>query len=204
MKSAKALLTFTGILVLLSETSVAESLWNKASTRENLFVDKKAREVGDIVTIVIVENAQASDSTESSIGKKHDVDLGFGLLFNHGDDDGTYTKGGQASVNAANDFQSSGDLARQSKVTAQISAVVRAVEPNGNLVIEGRRSIYLDKEKKNIILTGVVRPEDISADNRVESNAIADAQIIYEGFGPITDSTKPGLLSSILRWLPLF
>ena len=49
-----------------------------------------------------------------------------------------------------------------------------------------------------------LNPEDISSRNTVESNAIADAQIIYEGFGPITDSTKPGLLSSILRWIPLF
>jgi len=204
MKKRISTLAAIGLLAVFAATPFAESLWNKAATHENLFADKKARDVGDIVTIVIVESAQASDSTESNIEKDHGVELGFGLLFDRGGDQDAYAKEAHGSINAANDFASAGDHARQSRITAQISAIVRAVQPNGNLVIEGRRAIYLDEEKKNIILTGVVRPEDISSNNTVESNAIADAQIIYEGFGPISDSTKPGLLSSILRWIPLF
>lgn len=196
-------------LLFLGRSVAGESLWKRARAHENLFADKKAREVGDILTIIVVENAQASDSTETSMGKEQDVTMGITNFFNaggklFGTDRNGEVRWPRGTLDASNQFESSGDLARQSKMTAQISAVVRAVEPNGNLVVEGRRTIFLDKEKKNIVITGVVRPEDISADNKVPSSAIADAQIIYEGFGPITDSTKPGLLSSILRWLPIF
>jgi flagellar L-ring protein precursor FlgH len=200
---------FFGFVVLMMGSSArGESLWNRSRYHENLFTDKKAHEVGDVVTIVIVENAQASDSTESAMGKEHEVDMGINSFFNagaklFGTENGS-VRWPRGTLDASSQFESSGDLARKSKFTAQISALVRAVQPNGNLVIEGRRTIYLDKEKKNIVITGVVRPEDVSAENKVESTAIADAQIIYEGFGPITDSTKPGLLSAILRWLPIF
>lgn len=196
------------LIAVLAGAAHGESLWNKSRYHENLFADKKAQEVGDLVTIVVVENAQASDSTEAKMEKEHDVDMGITSFFNagaklFGADDGE-VRWPRGTLDAANQFESSGDLARKSKITAQISAVVRAVQPNGNLVIEGRRTIYLDKEKKNIVITGIIRPEDISTENKVESTAIADAQIIYEGFGPVTDSTKPGLLSAILRWLPIF
>ena len=59
-------------------------------------------------------------------------------------------------------------------------------------------------ERKNIIITGQVRPEDISSDNTIESTNIADAQIIYEGFGPVSDASRPGIVTRILNMIPLF
>ena len=86
----------------------------------------------------------------------------------------------------------------------QLQVLFKNVLPNGNLLIEGKRSIFINDEKKNIVITGIVRPEDISTDNTVSSSYVADAQITYEGFGPLTDKTKPGFLSRVLDWIPIF
>jgi len=203
-----AITTLTVCLAFCS-TGSADSLWNKALYKQNLFADRKAHQVGDILTIVVSENTQASESAQSGSKKEHKVNLGITSLFNAGQklfglDGAGAVQWPRGTMDGSSDFKGSGNLSRKSKLTAQISAVVKAVEPNGNLLVEGRRTIYLDKEKRNIIITGVVRPDDVSSRNTVESTAIADAEIVYEGFGSVTDSTKPGLLSKILRLIPIF
>ncbi len=202
------LLTTLAVL-LIGTMAFGESLWNKSQSRQSLFSDSKAHEVGDVLTIVISENAQAEDELASSTSKSQNLDFGITSFLNtdkklFGTDASGSVQYPRATLDAKNDFKASGERSRKSKITAQIAATVRSVQRNGNLLIEGRRCIVLDGETKNIILTGVVRPDDISADNTIPSNAIADAQITYDGFGAITDATKPGFLTKILGIIPFF
>jgi flagellar L-ring protein precursor FlgH len=200
----------TSLLILaIGPAASGESLWNKSQSRQSLFTDSKAHEVGDILTIVISENAQAEDELASSTSKSHNLDFGVTSFLNadsklFGTDDSGNVQYPRATLDAKNNFKASGDRSRKSTIAAQIAATVRAVQRNGNLVIEGRRCIVLDGETKNIIMTGVVRPDDVSADNTIASNAIADAQITYDGFGAITDAAKPGFLTKILGAIPIF
>lgn len=197
------------ILAILAASVSAESLWNKSRSKRSLFADCKAAEVGDIVTIIITENAEAEDELSSSTLKNQTMDMGITSLLNADDklfpnDSSGAVEYPRLALDAKNNFKASGDRARKSKITAQIAATVRAIQRNGNLVIEGRRCIVLDGETKNIIFTGVVRPNDISAANTVPSTMIADAQITYDGFGAISDATKPGFLTKLLGILPIF
>ncbi len=75
---------------------------------------------------------------------------------------------------------------------------------NGNLTIKGTKVIKINDEDQNLVITGVIRPEDISADNTVISMNVADAIIQYEGKGPIGEKTSPGILTRILDWLGIF
>jgi len=84
---------------------------------------------------------------------------------------------------------------------ATISARVMEVLDNGNLSIEGRRQLTVNEEDQFIIITGIIRPEDITADNVIESQFIADARIVYTGKGVINDKMRPGWLTRILDWV---
>ena len=96
------------------------------------------------------------------------------------------------------DFKCAGTTSRKESMTAQMSARVVSVLPNGDLVIRGSREIKVNYEKQYMLLQGIVRPSDISADNTVLSSYIADARIEYIGKGVVSDKQRPGWLSRIL------
>jgi len=175
--------------------------------RTALFDDYKARCVGDIVTIQIVESNSASEVSQVGTDKSHDFNLTLSSLFGAGkklfgaEDGATLTEG---KFSGSNEFEGQAKTSNSGNVTAQLTATVKEVLPNGNLLLEGRRAINFNKEKKNIVLTGIVRPQDISATNTVKSTYIAEAAITFEGFGEVNDQARPGLLSRILNLIPLF
>jgi len=84
---------------------------------------------------------------------------------------------------------------------ANITAKVIEVMPNGNLIVEGRKEVTIEKEKRFIILSGMVRPEDIEFDNTISSSKVADARIEYTGTGVISDKQSPGVLHRIFDWV---
>jgi flagellar L-ring protein precursor FlgH len=96
------------------------------------------------------------------------------------------------------DFKGEGDTNREGNLVATITAKVVEVMPNGNLVLESRKEITINNEKQILVLTGIVRGEDISADNAVFSNRIADAQVYYVGDGVIQDKQNPGWMVRVL------
>ncbi len=102
-----------------------------------------------------------------------------------------------ASSELTNDHTAKGETNRESTFETSVSCVVTEVLPNGNLRIEGRRDITINHENQFIILSGIVRPEDISAGNAVESKKIADARIEYSGDGDLDDQQRPGWLNRL-------
>ena len=180
------------------------SLWSEANGIE-LYLDKKARKVGDIVVVRIVEDPEASLNATTTTSKSSGISAKLKLL---GYMDALAAKnprlaqdpGNDDLINAtlASDFEGSGTSDRDGHISAYISAVVVQVLPNGNLFINGKRQIKVNNESQYIVLSGVVRPEDISTTNEIASTYVANAQIYYSGVGAVADKQKPGWLGKVV------
>jgi flagellar L-ring protein precursor FlgH len=156
--------------------------------------------VQDVVTIRIVEAASASGEatteTERDSSISGNLEGFFGLeksLQNSGINPAAVVKGG-----LTNNFDGSGSTSRKNTLQATITAVVREVFPNGNLYIEGKKEVIINNERQYIIISGVIRPEDIGPDNSIRSDLIADARIEYSGRGILAEKQRPGWLGRVL------
>lgn len=181
-----------GALVIgaFSPSAHAESLWQK-SGGNGLFHDRKGRAVGDLLTVLIVERSQATQNAATQTGKQGSLAIGpgAGLLQEYL----PLIKAG-----GADQMKADGTTSRGGQVTAKVTVAIREVLPNGNLVVEGRQVISVNHEKQEIIVNGIVRPDDIAPDNTVYSTYLAEASIQYTGSGVIGDKQRPGLLQYIL------
>jgi flagellar L-ring protein precursor FlgH len=184
------------------------SLWADSGVRGTLFLDYKARQIGDLIVVNIVESSSASNSNSTQTSKSGSnnsaITAALGLPLNLGMTNflGTGTEFNPTiGTNTSESFAGNGNKTKSDRVSATIAARVIEVLPSGNLVIEGNREIIVDQEKQIIRLTGIVRQKDISAENTVPSTAIADARISYSGKGVLTDSTKKGWLSNAIGWI---
>lgn len=181
------------------------SLW-KSSAYRGLFKDLRAHQVGDLVTVNIVETSRASKKATTKTGRQSSIDAGITNalgweskiknLTSFGKEKvrGAFSNDTMFKANMKNDFNGSGETTRDENMTASITAVVVDVAPNGNLLIRGTREVRVNNENQVITLTGMVRPEDISPDNTVLSSYIADARIAYSGRGPVSDKQRAGWL----------
>lgn len=173
------------------------SLWSpKKST--NLFSDLKARNVGDIVTINVVESATASKNATTKTGRTSGLEASWSGVLSKIVGDWV---GNEQKVAFTNDFDGKGETTRSSQLAAYITAQVIQVLPNGYLVIQGHRQVRVNNENQIINVQGVIRTEDINANNIVLSTYIADAQIELIGEGVINDKQRPGWLARILDWV---
>ncbi len=191
------------------ESVFAASIYKEGCQRSSsaLFADFKARNVGDIITILIAESSSASETSKVDTQKSHNLDFALTHLFGagkllFGKDDGQELT--RAKFSGENEFGGQAQTTNSGKLTAQLSATVKEVLPNGNLLIEGRRAIFYNKEKKNIIVSGIIRPQDVTPENTVLSTYVADASITFEGKGEVNNQSQPGILSKLFGWIPIF
>lgn len=180
------------------------SIW-QTSDRNTLFLDNKARNVGDIVTVTITEKSAAAKTANTKLDRKNDSQFSLTGAFDlsrlfKADDlnvsgvaGGTAGAGGVAS--SGHKFEGKADTDRESALKATISCVVTEVLSNGNLRIEGRQDITVNHENQFIIVSGVIRPEDISPRNTVSSSQMADARIEYGGEGDADSQQQPSWLN---------
>lgn len=167
----------------------------------NFFSDQRARMLGDIITVKIVEISQASEKATTDTGRDSSINAGISNLLgqevrypaNHP----AINPASLIKANTTNNFAGTGETTRTGSVTATIAARIVEVLPTGNLAVEGKREIYVNNEKKEILLQGVVRPRDIAADNSVLSTQVADAKILLTGIGVVGEKQRPGWLSRI-------
>jgi flagellar L-ring protein precursor FlgH len=179
------------VSLVVADIGLAASLWQDG--QGSIFMDTKARNVGDLVTIIIVERAQASQSSETSTGKDTSVELGPGL--------GLLDFIPLAKAGAKDGRRVGGKNVQGGSLSARMTSRVVEVLPNGNLVIEGNQSLVVNRENQEIIVRGVVRPQDIAADNTIFSTYISDASISYQGSGSLGTQQKPGIITQILNWI---
>jgi len=167
------------------------SLWRNGSRA--FFNDQRANKIGDILTVKINFNDKANianDTTRARVNKEDSgVDNFFGktklpLM-------GAALPTRIFTADSSSISQGSGQIQRQEALTTNIAGVVTQVLPNGNLVIEGRQEVRVNFEVREMIVGGVVRPEDIESDNTIDANKIAQARISYGGRGQLTDVQQP-------------
>jgi flagellar L-ring protein precursor FlgH len=163
----------------------------------SLFSDYKAYRVGDIVTIYIVEFASGTNETKTGTGKETELSLdsggGTGAL--------KFLPMFGASGSSRSKFDGKGSTSSTGILRAKMSARIVQVLDNGNLVIEGTREVQVNNEKQVTVLSGIVRPEDITPDNVVYSYNIADAKITYRGKGVASSGSNPSIITRILNWV---
>jgi len=174
----------------LVATHTPSSLWRQGSRA--FFKDQRAQQVGDILTVKVnlKDSAKIDNETQRSRSNSETLStpnfLGLETVV-------PKVLPGNASVaplvqtNSATANQGRGSVDRSETLATNIAAVVTQLLPNGNLVIEGRQEVRVNFEVRELIVGGIVRPEDIEADNTVTSTKIAEARIAYGGRGQITD-----------------
>ena len=177
------------------------SLWQDNGPLSELFIDTKARRVGDIVTIKIVESSSATNKASTNTGRKSSLSGGVDSFFNmekrYPSTHPFFNPFAKVQGGLESDFDGSGTTKRSGDLTAFITTKVIEVLPNGNLKIEGNREVKVNNEKQLIVLSGMIRPRDISPGNIILSTYVADAKIEYSGSGVINDRQRPGWMARI-------
>jgi flagellar L-ring protein precursor FlgH len=176
-------------------TYQANSLW--AAGARSFFKDQRATKVGDIVTVLIDISDKAEVSNETSRTRKSEESADVtNLLGFEGATAGQFLPGGydpSAAINLGSDSSTEGEgkVNRKEKVDLTLAAVVTQILPNGNMVIEGHQEVRVNFELRDLAVSGIVRPEDISATNEVKHTQMAEARISYGGRGQLTDVQQP-------------
>lgn len=163
----------------------------------SLFGDHKSRQVDDVVTVMVGEanTAKNTAQTRTQSQSKGEVGVagGTGVL--------SFVPGAGFKGGLGSDFQGQGNTVREGSMQAVVSARVVEVLPNGTLRIEGAKQVVINEETEVLTVAGLVRPEDIGADNTVPSGRLADAKISYAGHGATANAEKPGYFARFLDWL---
>jgi flagellar L-ring protein precursor FlgH len=169
----------------------ANSLWRNGS--RSFFKDQRAHQIGDLLTVTVNITDQANFANETQRSRIVTEDsgitafLGSNLLAGKT----TVLPGRLLTADANSSSDGKGSIQRQETLQTNIAAVVTQLLPNGNLVVEGKQEVRVNFEKRELIVAGIVRPEDIQSDNTIDSSKIAQARIAYGGHGQITDVQQP-------------
>ena len=166
----------------------------------SLYGDKKARRVGDIITVVLDESTQGSKSSASSSKKTNAATINgpsIGLL------GGNPITALGATIDSDRSFTGSGDADQSNSLSGNITVTVSEVLPNGVLRVRGEKWITLNTGAEYIRIQGMLRPDDINLDNTVSSQKLADARIAYSGAGAVANASKQGWLAAFFN-SPIF
>ncbi|MFP4198000.1 MAG: flagellar basal body L-ring protein FlgH [Halanaerobium sp.] len=178
------------VLIIFSSTALAESLWSDNSN--DLYQDYPEYNTGDVITVVIEEDASAIQSANSDASQDSSYNSeGGGLLDFLPFFDFSYSDSETAD----------GATERSGTLEADITTEVIEARDNGNLKIQGKKQVRINGETQTIILEGVIRPQDINFDNEVSSKRVSDANIEYEGQGTVGDKQDPGLLTRLVNFI---
>jgi flagellar L-ring protein precursor FlgH len=189
------LMALIALPVCFQTAAYAQSLWHDDSARP-MFADKRAAAVGDILTVVVQEITTAVKNNETKTEKNSGLSAAVSTFLFPGF---LQYKGSMPAVDYKSDLKhdGSGAINNSETIVAHVAVKVIEVLPNHNLLVEGKRETSFSKEHQTIVLHGVVRPENIGADNTILSYSIADATISIVGKGTVTDSQGKGWFTRI-------
>ena len=174
-------------------SAAAQSLWADNGSW-SMFADRKAHNVGDILTIVISERTTNTTTKSTSNEKSGNVNLGIGTGFLSFLNKAT-------SASGSDSFEADGSSSSTNRTTGNITVTVMEIEPNGNMLVEGTQSIWHNRDEHKITLRGIVRQEDVTAQNTVPSTKVADATLHFDGKGPLNAKQRQGILTQIFNIL---
>lgn len=177
------------------------SLWQPGTTK--FFRDSRAWKVGDIIRVVveIKDNASLNNSTQQNRSGKDS--LGIPNLFGKekalkANLSTVANLNSLVSVNSSRGHSGNGNISRKEDIKTEIAAIVSKVLPNGNLVVQGHQEVRVNYELREVKIAGIIRPKDITSDNSIKSNQMAEARISYGGRGIVSDVQQPRVGSQVL------
>jgi flagellar L-ring protein precursor FlgH len=193
-------------IIAVSTPPTANSLWRTGA--RTFFNDQRASRVGDILTVLINIDDSAKTTNSTSSSRTSGVTAGIPHLLGLESSLGKILPGGYdpanaLSTNSKTSNDGAGAVNRAEKISLTIAAVVSAVLPNGNLVIQGTQEVRTNTEVRQLTIAGIVRPEDIASNNTIQHTQIAEARINYGGRGDISRVQKtPAGQSLVERFWP--
>lgn len=188
------ILTFIGLIIVVAVGSASAELLCNAQSPKSTYADKRATQVGDTLTVIVVESSSSSQQASSDASKDSSTNITQGL--------GPLVKNVPSiKVGGGDSIKSSGATSRTMTLTTRMTVKVVSVDTNGNLQIEGSRSVKTNQETEEVKITGTIRPQDIASDNTILSTSIADAKISQQGRGPIGSRFHEGIITKILKIL---
>ena len=163
----------------------------------SMFSDRRARQIGDIITILIMEYSEASSRASTTTQKDNE----HGIMASGGLRSRAYSPYYGVEGDIKNRFRGKASVTREGKLKTKITATITEIDANGNLVIEGRRTVLVNGEQAEATVKGTVRGADVSSANTVFSYQVADAEISYTGEGVVDQGQRPGFLTRLLNWI---
>jgi len=188
---------WTVALCAAARLAFADSLW--PGQEDSLYKDKKAFKIGDVLTVIVQEAASASHQANTQAKKSSSTGVTWGSSRSNSAFPLT-----DIGLTGKQDMNGGGKSIRSGALNGRITLRVKEVLPNGNLVINGTRNITVNDEKQVLEITGIVRPEDVTAENSVLSSLVADAQIKYTGKGEVSEKARMGFFSRLLSMFWIF
>lgn len=187
----------------LGEPGISASLWNESRGDNDLFRDGRAWRPMDLVTILISENSEGSKSADTEVKSKSTIQIALEKLFGY-ETDATKSRASLDPTalvqgDVQNDFKGEGKTNRKGALKATISAMVAEVLPSGILRVEGQKIISVNNEEQVLVISGLVRPRDVTSDNEVDSRRVANMRIDFYGQGTIGEAQYGGWLGRLLR-----
>ncbi len=171
----------------------------RPSEQATLFTDNRASRIGDVVMVKIIENAIAENTADLTSNKETTTSFGVDAFFGQSNLLGIPIGGAALGTNSTTESSSDGSTERSGTVTATVAARVTRVLPGNLLQIEGARQTRVNNETQYLVVTGLIRPSDILADNSIPSNRIADAHIAYYGEGVVSDTQNVGWFTRLMN-----
>jgi flagellar L-ring protein precursor FlgH len=159
----------------------------------SLFEDRRARNVGDVITILLAENTSSSKKADTSINKDDEVGIDAGVVLGATPRKGQVTM--ETSTSASRTFDGGSSADQSNRLQGTITVTVADVMPNGLLEVRGEKWMTLNRGDEFIRIRGYVRPEDVLPDNSISSTKVADVRIIYSGNGELAQANRQGWLS---------
>ena len=175
------------------------SLWRNGS--RSFFKDQRAHQIGDLLTVTVNITDQANFANETQRSRTATEDSGITAFLGSslfGQRAQSVLPGRFLTADSSMGTDGKGSIVRQETLQTNVAAIVTQVLPNGNLVVEGKQEIRVNYEKRELIVAGIVRPEDIQSDNTIDSSKIAQARIAYGGHGEISDIQQPRYGSQVM------
>jgi flagellar L-ring protein precursor FlgH len=175
------------------------SLWREGYAGQ-IFSDARALRQNDLVVIKVEEIADARRSSDTALSRDQKTQMEIAAFLKIA---GNPDKGADLGINGSSSsaFNATGQTGRTERLTATVPSVVRKVLPNGNLFVEGHRTVLVNSEEQHFYISGVIRPIDIDQDDSVKSSAVADAEIEFTGQGVISENQQQGTLAKLFSHL---
>lgn len=184
-------------LILITYLNAFNPVFANEVKQRSIYTDIKAFKVGDLLTVLIVEDSRAVNKAKTVTKKKTSTDMsasgGLGPF--------EFVRLWDAQGGNEVKYDGQGQTEKYGALRAKLTALVIDIRENGDLVIEGNRVITVNNEEETLFLSGIVRPRDIKNNNTIYSYQIADAKISSKGKGTITEGQRPGIITRILNWI---